>query len=147
MATRCNQIIKSNELGYPTKLAALGLTMHTAPRMLKAYEHYLPVGIPSNGIIAGCTQSNHFARILLHDIVRDTLNGSPFNYIGYGHWNDIRTLVDDISQTVRSVQPISKLVQAARILVRRARRDRLIISPKTAVLASKQELPGRSYIS
>ena len=132
-------ISKCNELRYPVKLTALGLMIHTAPRMLKAYDHYAMVGIPANGIIAGCTQSNHFARIFLHDIVRDTLSGSPFNYIRYEYWNDIRTFVDDVSQTVRSMQPITKLMQAARVLIQRAKHNHLIISPKTVVLASKKE--------
>ena len=132
-------ISKCNELRYPVKLTALGLMMHTAPRMLKAYDHYAMVGTPANGIIAGCTQSNHFARIFLYDIVRDTLSGSPFNYIRYEYWNDIRTFVDDVSQTVRSMQPITKLVQAARVLIQKAKHNHLIISPKTVVLASKKE--------
>ena len=108
---------KCGECRYPIKLTALGLIMHTAPRMLKAYDHYMMVGLPANGIIAGCTQSNHFARIFLHDIIRATLEGSPYNNITQtqylvdsplpvGAWNDIRSFVDDVSQTVRALSLI-----------------------------------------
>ena len=37
------------------------------------------------------------------------------------------------------MQPVSKLTQAARALIQKARHDHLIISPKTVVLASKKE--------
>ena len=37
------------------------------------------------------------------------------------------------------MQPITKLIQAARVLIQRARHNHLIISPKTVVLASKKE--------
>ena len=36
-------VAKCDMCRYPIKLTALGLIMHTAPRMLKAYDHYLLV--------------------------------------------------------------------------------------------------------
>ena len=58
----CKLIDRANYLGYPSKLIAMGMVMHMA-RVIRAYEHHMEVGLPSNGIIAGCIQSNHFARI------------------------------------------------------------------------------------
>ena len=72
-------IAKCLTLGYPVKLAALGIIMHTAPRTIRAYDHHVMMGRPSNGIIAGCTQSNHFARIFLHAIISSVHEASPYN--------------------------------------------------------------------
>ncbi len=56
-------IKRAEDLGYPSLIIALGLQMHVAPRILRAHEHHTFCELPSNGIIAGCTQSNIFARI------------------------------------------------------------------------------------
>ena len=45
---------------------------------------------PSNGIIAGCTQSNKFARVFLYPILRDIYEAIPKQVL--------RSFVDDISQ-------------------------------------------------
>ena len=85
---------------------------------------------PSNGIIAGCTQSNHFARIFLHAIISKVHEASPYNdqhvwegvpeqwnmHITRKPWNEIRTFVDDVSQTVRAKWPVMKMIKAAKIL-------------------------------
>ena len=80
--------------------------------MLQAYDHYYVVGLPATGIIAGCTQSHHFARIFLNDIVKAAIEGSPYDTIRGEAWNDIRTFVDDVSQTVRSKFPVRRIMQA-----------------------------------
>ena len=129
-------IEKCRAVQYPVKLAALGVLMHSAPRIIRAYDHHINVGIPHNGIIAGCTQSNHFARIFLHGIVRAVLEGSPYNYLTGEPWNSIRTFVDDVSHTVRAKQPILKIMLAAGIILRESRKAGLIVSTKTVVLAT-----------
>ena len=53
------------ELDYPTHMLYLGIQMHMAPRIIKARDAYASALIADNGIIAGCTQSNIFARTLL----------------------------------------------------------------------------------
>ena len=109
-------IAKAIEVEYPLTVFCLGLQMHMAPRAIKSYDCNMYASTPTNGIIAGCTQSNHFARIFLHDIIRATLEGSPYNNITQtqylvdsplpiGAWNDIRSFVDDVSQTVRAKMP------------------------------------------
>ena len=123
------------------------------------------MGRPSNGIIAGCTQSNHFARIFLHAIISAVHEASPYNDQPINHmgslwegapqewnkhlprrpWNDIRTFVDDVSQTVRAKWPVMKMVRAAQVLKTQALSDGLIISTKTVVLASDQK-EGRAVV-
>ena len=58
-------------MGYPIVALALGLSMHMAPRVVKAYEHYVMCDMPINGIIAGCTQSTFFARLFLYAVLQD----------------------------------------------------------------------------
>ena len=58
------------ELEYPLVIYALGILMHMAPRIIKAHDCYMMVGIPFNGIIAGCTQSTTFAKVLLMDVMQ-----------------------------------------------------------------------------
>ena len=51
-------------------------------------------------------------------------------------WNDIRTFVDDVSQTVPAKWPVMKMIKAADVLKTEALKDGLIISTKTVVLLS-----------
>ena len=51
--------------------------MHLAPRIIKAYNVYCSVDTPANSIIAGCVQSNIFAKIFLYPIIKRTLEGNP----------------------------------------------------------------------
>ena len=48
------------ETNYPIKVAALGIQMHMAPRVIKAYDCHCDTENPSNSIIAGCMQSTFF---------------------------------------------------------------------------------------
>ena len=59
----------ATRLSYPVRLKALGLIMHMAPRLIRAGESYAYARLPTNGIIAGCSQSNAFARAFLHHIL------------------------------------------------------------------------------
>ena len=62
-------IKEAYRLGYPMLVFRLGLMMHMAPRVLRTYS-YVPEMVQSrNGIIAGCSQSTAFARILLHGVL------------------------------------------------------------------------------
>ena len=85
----------------------------------------------------------------MHDIIRATLEGSPYNNITQtqylvdsplpiGAWNDIRSFVDDVSQTVRAKMPANKMMSSATIFARLATGNDLRINPKTVVLASKK---------
>ena len=71
----------------------LGLMMHMAPRMLRTYSYIPGMVLPRNGIIAGCSQSTEFARILLHGVLR-RIHDSPW----YGTVS-IRSFVNDIRHT------------------------------------------------
>ena len=144
------------KLGYPVKLAALGISMHTAPRTIRAYDHHVPMGRPSKWIIAGCTQSNQFARTFLHAIITKVHEASPYNdqhiwegvpeewsmHIASKPWNDIQSFVDDVSQTVRAkwpVMPVMTLAKAAKNLKTRALADGLVISIKIVVRSLNQK--------
>ena len=136
----CKLIDRANYLGYPSKLIAMGMIMHMAPRVIRAYEHHMEVGLPANGIIAGCTQSNHFARIFLYTVILALGEGSPYG--------EIRTFVDDIAQTERGKETyplftskdliVLHTVRRARILIRELRESNLVISEKTVVLANRK---------
>ena len=64
---------EAEQLDYPAHAMSMGIQMHMAPRLIKARDCYCYAPLPSNGIIAGCTQSNSFARVLLHRLM-DTAN-------------------------------------------------------------------------
>ena len=66
--------------------------MHMAPRLLKADGTYCLCELPSNGIIAGCTQSNLFARVLLYRAIKDSLGALP------PPMQMTRSFVDDLNQ-------------------------------------------------
>ena len=62
---------KAVQLEYPMTVFTLGLQMHLAPRALKAYQvNRVITELPANGIIAGCTQSNYLARVMLHSVMQ-----------------------------------------------------------------------------
>ena len=66
---------KSTEVEYPMDILILGLQLHMSPRGLKCYDHCPGVVLPRNGIIAGCSQSTTFARILLYKILKFLWDG------------------------------------------------------------------------
>ena len=83
---------------YPTILLTLGLQMHMGIRGLKCYNMHPGFKQPSNGIIAGCTQSTTFAKILLMDAMIEAHRG----WITHNSLHtQIRTFVDDIRVTTR----------------------------------------------
>ena len=57
---------KAIEVEYPLMIFTLGLQMHLAPRALKAYECNAYANLPTNGIIAGCVQSNYLDAVINH---------------------------------------------------------------------------------
>ena len=87
------------EMEYPIMILALGVSMHMAPRVLKTQEHFTMCELPSNGIIAGCTQSNIFARIFLFAILKWSIEGVPINCrMRNPDWDFLKSFVDDITQ-------------------------------------------------
>eukprot|EP00973_Karenia_brevis_P055878 7771671-Karenia_brevis.AAC.1 len=55
-------------LGYPPLVLKLGLHIHMDCRSIRCYQLHPGVTTPTNGIIAGCTHSTTFAKILLHAV-------------------------------------------------------------------------------
>ena len=79
------------EVEYPIRVYTLGLQMHMSPRVVKAYDCNMHASTPTNGIIAGCVQSNYLARVLLWDTLQrswDKVNSPSQTYL--------RSFVDDI---------------------------------------------------
>ena len=66
---------KLTEVEYPLDILILGLQLHMSPRGLKFYDHCPGMVLPRNGIIAGCSQSTTFARILLYKILKFLWDG------------------------------------------------------------------------
>ncbi len=65
--------------------------MHMAPRVITAHNHYAECALPTSGIIAGCTQSNFFARVMLFMILQQVMEAVPSKV-------RTRSFVDDVSQ-------------------------------------------------
>ena len=83
---------------YPLKLLVLRLQMHMGVRGLKCFNMHPGHRTPSNGIVAGCTQSTTFAKILLMDAMIEAHRSWITHNTVY---NQIRTFVDDIRVTTR----------------------------------------------
>ena len=130
-------IDRSMDLEYPVIMMALGIQMHMAPRCINAYETYAICDLPKNGIIAGCTQSNIFARILLHRIMKQAVEAIP------PPLQMLRSFVDDISQAIQSDKEevvidttIKGAVSLAQDLIGSGNR----ISPKSVIMASNARI-------
>ena len=120
------------ELGYPITAVALGVQMHMAPRILKAHDHYTMCALPATGIIAGCTQSNYFARVLLKMVLKGAMEAVLAQVT--------RTFVDDISQAVVAGRDIVvSTVRAAHDLYLRLVREDCVISNKTVILSASKK--------
>ena len=87
---------RAKDMGYPTAIVAAGIAMHMSPRILKAYDHFVPCIPSKNGIIAGCTQSTYWARMFLYAIIQTATYAFP---------QTIRTFIDDVSQKAYGENP------------------------------------------
>lgn len=126
-------IRKAQEMGYPVVALALGLSMHMAPRVVKAFEHYVMCDVPLNGIIAGCTQSTFFARLFLYAVLKEHSNRPGAN---------IRSFLDDISQRVRgntTAEVETTIVEQGNALAIDLVGIGCKISSKTTVLANTKQ--------
>ena len=66
---------KSVEVDYPLGIMILRLQLHRSPRGLKCYDHRPGAVLLRSGIIAGCSQSTSFTKILLFDMFKFLWNG------------------------------------------------------------------------
>ena len=124
-------IQRACELGYPVQLLALGTQMHCAPRIIRAYHHHVYCEHPANSIIAGRTQSNQFARIMLHTILEGTINHVPTV--------KLRSFVDDICQTSYGSDALEDMIDSAKELVAGFKSSGLKISTKSKILSTSRE--------
>ena len=111
-------------LRYPMLVLRLGVIMHMAPRFLRTYSFIPGMVQPRNGIIAGCSQSTAFARVLLHGVL-GRIHDSPW----YGRVT-IRSFVDDIRHTGRGGhhQVLMQMRDTAVLLAERLRNIKCKIS-------------------
>ena len=119
---------RARDMGYPTAIVAAGLIMHMCPRVLKAYDHYEPCCSPSNGIIAGCTQSTYWARMFLFAVMKTAVESFP---------QTLRTFIDDVSQKVHTEEEDSMaeiMVPAATALAKGFTDLGCVISDKTVIV-------------
>ena len=68
-------ITNSQEVEYPISILSLGFQFHMGPRGLRCYNHCPGLVLPRNGIIAGCSQTTTFARILLYKMLKHLWDG------------------------------------------------------------------------
>eukprot|EP00973_Karenia_brevis_P011148 1508950-Karenia_brevis.AAC.1 len=76
-----------------------------ACRSIRCYQFHPGVTTPTNGIIAGCTQSTTFAKILLHAVCQQAYDTEISEALARGYQcsyaTSLRTFVDDISSISR----------------------------------------------
>ena len=102
---------KSTEVEYPLDILILGLQLHMSPRGLKCYDHCPGLVMPRNGIIAGCSQSTTFARILLYKILQFLWDGYQTSQV-YGlsycpkgeDTASVSSFVDDLKTTTHGLK-------------------------------------------
>ena len=88
--------VQAPKHGYPIRVLAIGMIVHTSPRMLKNRH---AVSLPCQaftGSMAGDTQANAFAKCVLYDVL---------TYI-HGKWPGAGpfSYVDDLAQTTRGYE-------------------------------------------
>ena len=99
------------EVDYPLDILILGLQLHMSPGGLKCYDHCPRIVLPRNGIIAGCSQSTTFARILLYRMLKflwdeyQTSQAYGLSFCPHGEDTaSISSLVDDLKTTTHGIQ-------------------------------------------
>eukprot|EP00973_Karenia_brevis_P005820 792397-Karenia_brevis.AAC.1 len=137
---------EANRLDYPSLVLKLGLQMHMACRSIRCYQFHPGVTTPANGIIAGCTQSTTFAKILLHAIIQQAYDTEVTEALARGmprsYATTLRTFVDDISNISRGRD--TWVLQAQRStsssLLKGLEAAKCKISKKTAIIGSRKHL-------
>ena len=139
-------IKRAEDLGYPSLIIALGLQMHLAPRILKAHEHHTFCELPSNGIIAGCTQSIIYARIFLYLVIKPVHEEVP-PQIGQKE-QKLRTFVYDVCQTQHgnAQYVIRNITRGALVLASGLIGSRCKISNTKSVLISTKREIGKAIL-
>ena len=133
----CKLIDFGLELDYDSRMLILGVMMHMAPRVLKAYDQYTQCEMPNNGIIAGCTQSNIFARLLLYTVMAAAMQRHDGQVL--------RSFVDDINQTMYGQDEDEtsledRMVVAATDVANELKSIGCVISDKSMALSNKTEI-------
>ena len=120
--------------GYPIEDLALALSMHIAPRVLSLGPYMSSLIFPTVSILAGCSHSVDFAKLIMYPVVDAPLTAAP----------KTRTysFVDDVSQAaIGSFRLVlNTLIRAGFAFVKGVRASRLVISPKSVVVASSPRL-------
>ena len=111
--------------GHPIRVLAVGMIVHTSPRMLKDRR---AVSLPCQaftGIMAGDTQANAFAKCVLYDVLEyvhgEWHGAGPFSY------------VDDLAQTTRGYETgiLQNLGPAGVCLAKKLEEAGCVISSKS----------------
>ena len=119
---------------FNPRILAMAMQMHMAPRRLRAGRAHSETTQPTRSIIAGCKQSNRFARAVLYDILQDLHEQRPA---------EIRQFVDDLSQTSRGKESTvaeSSANTAEYLITRLRQRDLRESKAKTYIVASSKRL-------
>ena len=123
--------------GYPIRILAIGLIVHTGPRILKDRHAVSEPCMPHTGILAGDTQANAFAKCVLYETLERIHNrwpgAGPFSY------------VDDLAQTTRGYENevVHALGPAGIELATGLQRAGCVISTKSVIVASSAKLGKR----
>eukprot|EP00973_Karenia_brevis_P034209 4718333-Karenia_brevis.AAC.1 len=79
-----------------------------ACRSTRCYQLHPGVTTPTNGVIAGCTQSSRFAKMLLHAIIQEAYDAEVTEAMARRlprtYATTLRTFVDDISSISRGYE-------------------------------------------
>ena len=122
---------------YPKEDLVMALLMHTAPRVLVLKGVCSNIMEATVSILAGCTHSVRFGRLVMHRPLLRTRSDVPAvrNF----------SLVDDVSQTAIGTykQVLEDIVHAGQTFTGQVRLAKLKISSKSVVVASSPQL-GRA---
>ena len=129
------------ELGYPPLDLTLAMAMHTAPRMMTYAGATSSVILPNTSILAGCSHSNNFARL----VMTQPMLGIERRVQGVRNF----IFVDDVAQSaigkLRSVA--ESMVHAGILFASKMKSCRLRISHRKSVVVSSDpaDVSVRSY--
>jgi len=125
-------------LGYPSKILAIGLMVHSAPRMVRVRGGVSNPRTATAGILAGDSQANAFAKSVLYYVI----HAVHLNHPTAGPC----TYVDDLAQACRgpdSSQVVQELALAGLMLYEDLTSIGCNISPKSMIVASTLKLTKR----
>ena len=134
-------IDKAVGVEYPLRILIFGLQLHMRPRGLECYNRCPRLVLPRNGIIAGCSQSTTFARILLFKILKHLWDGYQTRQVyGFSYCPDTEDTAD-VGSFVDDLKTITHGVDRSHVEVHKNIGGNLILDLKGFKAKLSKEMP------